>query len=76
MIIKTKQGKRYIYRDDSIVNIILFTGGFEVDYITYTGETLIHVDKFNYYELLSLTIEEEDTLKTGNFILKGGYIKK
>lgn len=75
MLIKTKQGKTYKYHDDAVINVLLFAGGFEVDYITYTGEDLTHVDKFNYYEIESITIEEEDTLKAGEFILKGGYSK-
>ena len=75
MLIDTKQGKTYVYPEDAVINVLLFAGGIQVEYITYDGEDLAHVDNFSYYEIESITIEEEDTLRVGEFILKGGYTK-
>ena len=73
MIIETKQGKTYQYTEDNIINALLFAGGIQINYITYPGEKLIHVANFSCYEIKTITIEEEDTLRTGEFIFKGGY---
>lgn len=75
MLITTKQGKTYVYPEDAVINVLLFAGGIQVEYITYDYEDLTHVDSFSYYEIKTITIEEEDTLKAGEFILKGGYSK-
>lgn len=73
MIIETKQGKSYRYTEENIISALLFAAGIEINYITYPGEDLVHVDHFSYYGINSITIEEEDTLRAGEFIFLGGY---